>query len=355
MADARQGLRRTIRRFMRWRIWRVVSTLLDFGPQLVLLAMLSLLPALGLMVRAVADIGSAVDGRIAALATGAARAILSTLTQSAIAFGMLVRVRRMTACVKNLDAGRENATLHGEYLNVFGALARAIDPIIHNSLQAARLRSGLDVAASRVMISNANGNIVYVNDVLRDLFESFPDRVREQFRAVAPCNLVATPMRTFYSGARNEFLVRASRGQMEDQPDVEGVAHIGSRTLRVRISSIVQSNGCILGSVAQWDDSGACGHGRCHATELAGGTGNDAGGARTGTPVGGPLGNHRIPFRDGNAFGAASGTDADTLSSSPLQDRIPSKDASAPELADRTPGQFDAKANKAFDDIRSTG
>ncbi|MEM9641884.1 MAG: methyl-accepting chemotaxis protein [Pseudomonadota bacterium] len=164
------------------------------------------------------------------------------------------RVRKISGSANDMLDGKSLNSLYSHDLGPFGDLARTINTLYFNGIRASRLRSGLDAASTMVMISNTNGNIVYVNPAIQAQFTTHRERIVEQFPNVDPENLIGTSVSTFYTSL-NE-LDDAARAELRagENHTHEGVTHIGGRKLRVRVTPALDPDGTVIGHVTQWID-----------------------------------------------------------------------------------------------------
>ncbi len=254
MTQSNLSFKRRVRRILRLKVWRQIASQFELGPKLVFMLLFPAIASSALLIWELTHPDQSPELRELLLSVAGL-----TLTASCVAFAVLVfrlihRIKVITQSVLDMKNGSGHATAYGDYVGMLGDLARAVDPIYHRSLQAARLRTGLDAASTMVMITNGNGSIVYVNRALQNLFDSYPDQIKDQFPSVDPSYLIGTNVSTFYGEMESDDLNAAVTGEFSGKSQLEGVAHLGPRILRVKISPIRSDGGRTLGTVAQWED-----------------------------------------------------------------------------------------------------
>jgi methyl-accepting chemotaxis protein len=113
----------------------------------------------------------------------------------------------------------------------------------------ARVRSALDVAPLPVRIADADGTIVYVNHVLRDILKRDAAAFRAEQPSFDPERVVGGSVGMFYadSAAAVERLRQLTA-------TVQSRMKLGGRQYDVSTSPIVDEAGKSLGSVGIWDD-----------------------------------------------------------------------------------------------------
>lgn len=117
------------------------------------------------------------------------------------------------------------------------------------ALENARIRRSLDLAASKVMIADANLNIIYVNDALQAMFRQVEAALRTELPRFSAATVAGSSVDVFAKepGAQRLLLDRLTATQ---QVDVE----LGGRQFSLNMTPIRDAQQQRIGTVLEWQD-----------------------------------------------------------------------------------------------------
>jgi methyl-accepting chemotaxis protein len=117
------------------------------------------------------------------------------------------------------------------------------------ALENARIRTALDKAASNMMVADADGNIVYMNEAIAATFRMHAAEMRKELAQFDPNRVL---------GAHFDTLQKPASGQRNVLAGLTGVqtsdAAYGSAALRIVMTPVSGADGKRAGAVVQWID-----------------------------------------------------------------------------------------------------
>jgi methyl-accepting chemotaxis protein len=117
------------------------------------------------------------------------------------------------------------------------------------AVENARIRTALDRVAAGVTLVDTSGVIIYLNDFARALFQGNAVQIRKEIPQFDPERLVGTPFDTLHPGSsrRGETVADFAPGHTEE-------LKMGTTTLRIVATPVVDAAGERVGTVVQWAD-----------------------------------------------------------------------------------------------------
>ena len=159
---------------------------------------------------------------------GAARRIQHPISALRIAMGGL--------------ASGEDATVPGlDRRDETGELARALKAMHDSGLEAARIRAALDGCRTNVMVCDAAGRVVYVNNSLLKFFGEAQEDFRAAFPGCSAKDMLGKVMES----------VQAKAGLRQGQQQAIRFA-LGRRTVSLSLSPVMHADGRGLGTAVEW-------------------------------------------------------------------------------------------------------
>jgi len=116
------------------------------------------------------------------------------------------------------------------------------------NLQIARVRQGLDAAATAVMLTDSALNVIYVNDALRKTFARVDADLAGDDR-FAPARIVGRSLADLLPDRRQATAAFEAQGQLKSQQLV-----VGGRMLTLLTTPVSSADGRRIGYVAEWRD-----------------------------------------------------------------------------------------------------
>lgn len=115
-----------------------------------------------------------------------------------------------------------------------------------------RLRAALDKIASNVMVADADGRIVYMNDAVTEMFRAHAAEIRKQLPAFEPEEVLGSSFEAFH---RAPALQRSLVGALRETHCAE--FRLGELAIKLILIPVLDDAGRRLGTVAQWIDRSA--------------------------------------------------------------------------------------------------
>jgi len=180
---------------------------------------------------------------------------LLAATGSELTSGM----RSVQAAAKRLAAGDYDAPVDATVVGEAAELLAALDGM-RSSLkehigessrfvsEAARIRQGLDVVETNVMVADADLNIVYVNRSILKMLKAAEDEIRKDIPAFNADRLIGQNIDLFHKNPAHQ---RRLLAELDRQYTTR--LNIGNRSFSLVLNPIKQSGGH-LGTVVEWKD-----------------------------------------------------------------------------------------------------
>ncbi|SHH25022.1 PAS domain S-box-containing protein, partial [Hydrocarboniphaga daqingensis] len=180
---------------------------------------------------------------------------LLAATGSELTSGM----RSVQAAAKRLAAGDYDAPVDATVVGDAAELLAALDGM-RSSLkehigessrfvsEAARIRQGLDVVETNVMVADADLNIVYVNRSILKMLKAAEDEIRKDIPAFNADRLIGQNIDLFHKNPAHQ---RRLLAELDRQYTTR--LNIGNRSFSLVLNPIKQSGGH-LGTVVEWKD-----------------------------------------------------------------------------------------------------
>ncbi|MEX2375716.1 MAG: methyl-accepting chemotaxis protein [Dehalococcoidia bacterium] len=113
----------------------------------------------------------------------------------------------------------------------------------------ARIRQALDKVTTNVMMADADLNIIYLNDTLREMLGDAQADIRRDLPNFDVSTLIGTNIDVFHKNASHQRRMLA-----ELRTTFESELKIGGRTLRIIANPVLAPDGTRLGTVVEWAD-----------------------------------------------------------------------------------------------------
>jgi methyl-accepting chemotaxis protein-1 (serine sensor receptor) len=113
-----------------------------------------------------------------------------------------------------------------------------------------RIRSALDVAATNVMVADADLNIAYVNNSIREMLATAEKDIQKDLPAFSAKAVMGTNIDAFHKNPAHQ---RGMLGKLTDTHKT--TLRIGGRTFNLIVNPIVEKGGKRLGTVVEWKDA----------------------------------------------------------------------------------------------------
>ncbi|RGP37262.1 methyl-accepting chemotaxis protein [Pseudotabrizicola alkalilacus] len=196
-------------------------------------AMLRTLFALGILGLASLGVGLAIGRWIARPLSHLTQATLSMLARQPVVIGFLDRKDEVGELARGLERFRQDQS---------AADANRVEMLFKGKAFA--------TTSTAMMISDAEGNLLYVNDALISLFrEHFAD-FQTRFAGLDPDRLIGRNISVFHGNHHNNMtmLANLTNGQMDS--DIQ----IGEQVFALSISAVEDDNGTRAGFVVVWEN-----------------------------------------------------------------------------------------------------
>ena len=116
------------------------------------------------------------------------------------------------------------------------------------SAENARIRTALDTVSSGAMLADAEGQIVYLNDAVREIFRKQANAIREQMPSFDPEKILGSSFDQFHRNPAHQ------RGLLSGLTATHRVdVKFGGASLRI-VANPVMDDGRRVGTVVQWFD-----------------------------------------------------------------------------------------------------
>jgi len=169
-----------------------------------------------------------------------------------ISLGTISRpIRRLIDVLKEIEKGNTKVEVAGtERGDEIGSLAKAV-VVIRASRDAdmanSRIKTGLDVVRSNVMLADDQFNIIYMNNSLQQMLRESETEVRKALPGFDSGKLIGMNMDSFHKNpAHQRGLVSGLRGSYE--------SHIGVGTQKFHLvaTAVLDKDGKRTGTVVEW-------------------------------------------------------------------------------------------------------
>ena len=115
--------------------------------------------------------------------------------------------------------------------------------------RAERIKVALDNVSSSVMMADNNGNIIYVNDAVIEMFSTAQEDIRQHVGTFDAGNLLGQSMSIFdIEQGHEQSLLDALRSPFDSK------LSMGSRRFNLIAAPVIEADGTRLGSVIEWSD-----------------------------------------------------------------------------------------------------
>jgi methyl-accepting chemotaxis protein len=150
-------------------------------------------------------------------------------------------ISALRASMGRLAAG-EDAVIAGlDRGDEIGDLARALKTMNDTSVEAARIRAALDGCRTNVMVCDAEGRVVYVNNSLLRFFGEAQDDFRAAFPGCSAKDMLGRVMES----------VQGQAGPRQGQQQAIRFT-LGRRTVSLSLSPVMHADGRRLGTAVEW-------------------------------------------------------------------------------------------------------
>jgi methyl-accepting chemotaxis protein len=112
-----------------------------------------------------------------------------------------------------------------------------------------RVRTALDKVATNVMLADADGRIIYMNEAVQAMFRANAAEIRSQLPAFDPERILGASFDQFHRDPAHQRNVLASLAQTHSSE-----MKLGNATLKVVANPVVDAQGVRLGTAVQWFD-----------------------------------------------------------------------------------------------------
>ena len=155
----------------------------------------------------------------------------------------------ITGAVDDLIAGRSKAVPGTERGDEIGDLANAFASFAQQGLEANRIKLALDTASVSVMLANTNGDIVYVNGCLLDMFRAAEADIRRDLPTFQTDALIGTNIDVFQKSPVQQHNLLAQHNGLQ-KTEIQ----LGDRNFAFVASPVIAKTGERLGTVVEWRD-----------------------------------------------------------------------------------------------------
>ncbi len=112
-----------------------------------------------------------------------------------------------------------------------------------------RIRQALDRVTSYVMLADAKNTIIYMNESLAGMFQTYAADIRKQLPTFDPNRLVGMSIDSFHARPSHQ------QGQLAElQGTQSSTMELGGRSLKIMASPVRDAGGTRLGTVVEWRD-----------------------------------------------------------------------------------------------------
>lgn len=112
-----------------------------------------------------------------------------------------------------------------------------------------RIKTALDNVTGNVMVTDADYNIIYINDTIRKMFATAEQDIRKDLPNFQASELLGTNIDIFHKNPAHQ------RGMLDKLTSTYTAdLKIGCRTLRVIANPVIDEKGRRIGTVAEWED-----------------------------------------------------------------------------------------------------
>ncbi|HEY5793712.1 MAG TPA: methyl-accepting chemotaxis protein [Bosea sp. (in: a-proteobacteria)] len=150
-------------------------------------------------------------------------------------------ISALRSAMARLGSGEDTTVPGLDRRDETGELARSLKAMHDSGVEAARIRAALDGCRTNVMVCDAQGRVVYVNNSLLRFF----GEAQEDFRAAFPgCSAKDMLGRVMES-------IQGQAGLRQDQQQAIRFA-LGRRTVSLSLSPVMHADGRRLGTAVEW-------------------------------------------------------------------------------------------------------
>ena len=117
------------------------------------------------------------------------------------------------------------------------------------SAENGRIKQALENSSGCLMIADADGKIIYMNNAIKDLMQTIESDIRKTVPAFDSTNLIGENLSVFHNDSAriNDILNSITDTYSADMP-------IGDRRIRIIVNPVYGENRERLGNVAEWED-----------------------------------------------------------------------------------------------------
>ena len=166
------------------------------------------------------------------------------------------RLRVATHVFRNIAAGRYDDSIDVTRSDEVGSvllglktmqvrLAIDVEALKRNAAEMARIRQGLDTAATALMLTDEHGLVSYANRAMGSLLEHIEQAVDEQVPGFRAANLIGRSLALFHPEALADSAPTAT---------MSSELRIGAYIINAVVTPVVDAQGRRLGLVAEWQD-----------------------------------------------------------------------------------------------------
>lgn len=234
--------------------WVTMFNSIPFWKQLVTLLVVLTLPSFGLFALLVAEQHY----------TASAGLSVFILILGAMGLGLVVRVKRVleqiTHALYRLTDGEFRNSIALDVNGDLGDLLRALqgmqvrlnfdlDDARTQALIANRIKQGLDNVETNVILTDADYNIIYLNDSVIRMFRNAEDDIRQQLPNFDVNALLGANIDIFHKDSSHQ---RKVLDQLEGT--LKSTLHIGGHYMNIIANPVKGNNGERIGTVVEWQD-----------------------------------------------------------------------------------------------------
>jgi methyl-accepting chemotaxis protein len=183
---------------------------------------------------------------------GALAAIAAMLLAIWLIFGRVVAqpIRKIAAILTELTADRIVDVPYANRNDEVGDIAKATEIFKHSIAEKVvnlRVRSGLDVVRSNVMIADDGYNIMYMNTTLKEMLREAEAELRKVLPGFDSSKLIGAGMDVFHKNpAHQRRMLEQLTGSVENHITV------GSQKFHLIATAVVDQHGKRAGTVVEW-------------------------------------------------------------------------------------------------------
>lgn len=180
--------------------------------------------------------------------------LLAIVLVGAVAISLMTiarPIRRLIDVLKEIEKGNTQVEVAGTgRADEIGSLAKAV-VVIRASRDAemanSRVKTGLDVVRSNVMLADDQYNIIYMNNSLQQMMREAESELRKALPGFDSSRLIGADMDTFHKNpAHQRSLVSSLRGSYESHITV------GTQKFHLVATSVQDKDGKRSGTVVEW-------------------------------------------------------------------------------------------------------